>query len=334
MSHLDLAPFRPVHNMYHTATRECESTHASLTNHAPRPMVPHVTHALASNKCNFATERRQYHSFNAAKTIAPYGIIGATDTPQNEVFAPWSAEYISIPIEVCTATTPSALVPVYPIGHTLPVEDESTLGEGICTHLYQKLSCDKCGKTFTTKSSLSHHSSLHSSRTSYNCSHCQKQFTRLGNLLRHQRIHSSVKPFKCSVCDQVFLHKSQLARHRASHTEPRPYSCNTCHYRFTWKSSLKSHLLTHAGNKPHACTVCSSTFRMAYSLRRHMTTHTGERAYVCDLCGLAFNQSSNMASHRKTHTNARPHRCVDCGDCFIRKYHLRRHREIHQKEQA
>ena len=328
MAHSHLGSFRPVHNMYHKTSSECENTQRSLTNHVARPMSPHAMHALMPNKCNVATEHRQFHSYSAAKSHAPYGIITVTDTTQNEVFAPCSVEHIGSPIEVCrtTPSVPSAQVPVSPGGHGMPGEDESMLGEGICERMCQKHACDKSGKT----SSLPQQKSLHTSRISYNSSYCAKRFTRLGNM----RIHSSVKPFKCSICDHVFDQKVQLVRHRASHTDPRPYSCDVCGHRFTWKSSLDSHMLTHTENKPYACVLCTSTFRMAYSLRRHLTTHTGERSFVCDLCGLAFNQSSNMASHRKTHTNARPHRCSDCGNYFVRKYHLRRHREIHTKEQT
>ena len=56
---------------------------------------------------------------------------------------------------------------------------------------FQKLlSCLKCGKAFTTKSSLDCHEEIHTGEKPFSCSKCDKKFSESGSLKKHEKIHT------------------------------------------------------------------------------------------------------------------------------------------------
>ena len=251
-----------------------------------------------TNTCSITADVHHYPTDCANKTLELCQPLSAIDTQKKKVTILTATKYTNNPDVVGTGSTRSVHAPDNSPRSNVPSVNESTLQVGTPKCQRMKLSCEKCGETFTSSSGLWKHALNHKDGRSHSCSYCGKQFNRRENMLRHQRAHAGVKPFKCSVCGKAFCHKISLARHQVIHTGDRPYSCDICGQTFSWKTSLTSHRLTHSRHKPHICGVCGRAFRTKQGLCRHMTVHTDAR----------FNQSSNLASHRQTHTNVRQHR--------------------------
>ena len=60
--------------------------------------------------------------------------------------------------------------------------------------------CDICGKSFKSKSYLTQHKRIHSSKNLFSCDSCDKSFPWKSKLERHQLTHSGLKIYQCDVC--------------------------------------------------------------------------------------------------------------------------------------
>uniref|UniRef100_A0A3B4EYR2 C2H2-type domain-containing protein n=1 Tax=Pundamilia nyererei TaxID=303518 RepID=A0A3B4EYR2_9CICH len=112
--------------------------------------------------------------------------------------------------------------------------------------------CLECGKSFTQKTRLRTHQSVHTGERpfSFICPYCGKCFERAGHLERHKRIHTGEKPYRCEICGRRFNQKSgHLERHLRIHTGEKPYGCHICGRCFNQKSSLKGHMKTHRNDE-------------------------------------------------------------------------------------
>lgn len=110
-----------------------------------------------------------------------------------------------------------------------------------CTHEWI---CDRCGKRFTAKSSLTEHLLRHTGERNHKCNECGKKYKASHDLHRHRLTHGD-KKHKCTVCGKKFL----LARY------------------------LKQHMVIHTGEKKHQCYLCDKRFFTGYSLKAHMRVH-------------------------------------------------------------
>ena len=59
-------------------------------------------------------------------------------------------------------------------------------------------------------------------RKQFQCSCCIKSFTHRSNILKHQTIHTGEKPFQCSYCNKRFKLKLHLVNHQKIHVQDKP----------------------------------------------------------------------------------------------------------------
>merc|ERR1712029_1081982 len=104
----------------------------------------------------------------------------------------------------------------------------------------KSFSCPTCNKTFTTKSYLEKHKTIHSGEQPYSCTHCDKRFVQKGDLKQHEKIHSGEKPLSCSTCNKTFVQKSNLKRHE-----------KVCNKTFIQNDALEKQEITHKGEEPY-----------------------------------------------------------------------------------
>ncbi|XP_078538270.1 uncharacterized protein LOC144823540 isoform X2 [Lissotriton helveticus] len=107
----------------------------------------------------------------------------------------------------------------------------------------------------------------------FSCSDCKKSFSRKSVLELHQTIHSGEKPFPCNDCEKSFTRKISLKRHMLIHTGDNPFPCTDCNKTFLYKSELLRHQVYHTGEKPYVCTVCGKGFFQKRLLVQHQIIH-------------------------------------------------------------
>ena len=71
--------------------------------------------------------------------------------------------------------------------------------------------CKDCLMTFSNKSNLKRHMSIHQGEGQYQCTQCGARFQLKRNLSKHLHRHNN--PFKCNGCDITFNNKEELAEH-------------------------------------------------------------------------------------------------------------------------
>ena len=124
-----------------------------------------------------------------------------------------------------------------------PDKPEKT--ENQCTTFKRPLNCNKCGKTFITKSKLNCDERIHSGEKPFSCSKCTKAFRVSAHLKKHERIHIEEKPFRCSKCDKSFMQANNLKTHERTHTGEKPFSCSKCYKTFKESGKLRIHERIH-----------------------------------------------------------------------------------------
>ncbi|KAM4772136.1 uncharacterized protein WCC33_003860 [Rhinophrynus dorsalis] len=113
--------------------------------------------------------------------------------------------------------------------------------------------------------------------TVYKCNKCEKTFYTRSGYRKHQRNHSEENNYACTDCGEGFVDYASYNLHKDMHTGGRPWACTVCSKRFKLQSHLTRHERTHTGERPYFCNVCGKCFGQCSSLATHMRTHTGEK---------------------------------------------------------
>ena len=138
--------------------------------------------------------------------------------------------------------------------------------------LLQSLSCNICGKIFSSQQTLKRH-------------RCQLSSAAVAVARR-----------TIATSDDVTL------------VTRTPHQCRDCGVAFNSARHLNDHVTdAHPDRpkKPYACSDCTKSFAHPYSLKRHRVEHGGE-AFVCPTCGKRFAQLYELSRHLKSHHVGRP----------------------------
>ncbi|KAG6444284.1 hypothetical protein O3G_MSEX003370 [Manduca sexta] len=164
----------------------------------------------------------------------------------------------------------------------------------------EDLICNFCGKRTKSLKSLRLHMKRHSDRNrNYTCDRCGKTFLTKSTLSAHIIIHENPDPEVCKICKKTFLTLTRLKKHVKTHYNERPFRCEVCHKCFRLKEHLKSHAVTHTDEMPYHCQYCEKSFKHRNVLKTHENQHTGARPYACEICDMYFANWSNCNKHLK-----------------------------------
>ena len=142
--------------------------------------------------------------------------------------------------------------------------------KGLNTHHHKDhgiVQCPKCGKYFSTQSSLDKHSYSHW-EAKYSCELCGKCFQFESRLNQHMVTHITKKlPCPKKSCDREFKNIGDLNRHMNVHTKGGWYYCDQCSYKNKDKRNTDSHRRKHdrPEDSRYECDKCGK--KMKYSMQ-------------------------------------------------------------------
>lgn len=193
-------------------------------------------------------------------------------------------------------------------------------------------SCDFCGKTTRTKTTLKFHLFTHLPPLHVQYKICFRKFKSEKLLSNHiKRLNHTDEAkvtFKCVVCPE----KTELNEHSKIHFDGKHYTCHICPTKYTRSNKLKPHLM----NKHIApivrfkCELCSETFKFEVTLKTHLLTHINTPVvYNCGQCAKTFSNATELRVHEIAH---RPQlKCDFCYRSFRLQTIMDKHVEIHDE---
>ncbi|XP_037820596.1 transcription factor grauzone-like [Lucilia sericata] len=203
--------------------------------------------------------------------------------------------------------------------------------------------CQKCGKTVTTRYSLTKHMETHqlyeTQQNLFNCDKCDKSFLKKIVFERHVLLHipEEERKFQCSMCVKKFA-TEYLRKQHINHTHSKIYTkvCDVCGITIWDKYSFNRHMAEHNGVKPvkFKCDICAAELTNIYFLNRHKKLmHTVQQEQICPHCSKI---SPNYVAHKNhikyAHTLERKHACHMCDKKFRRPKELKEHLSTHTGE--
>ncbi|XP_072397825.1 uncharacterized protein [Diabrotica undecimpunctata] len=168
-----------------------------------------------------------------------------------------------------------------------------------------KYKCVVCTQVFLNKIELENHNKQHLDTKKLSCDVCGKVFTSFISsslLASHLRIHSGDKPYSCKFCNKTFTHSSGMNKHLKTHLDLKPYRCKYCPKKFSSTFYCNIHMRKHTGEKPLKCNVCQKCFSDPKNFKQHKLIHTGVKPFLCISCGKSFRRNHHLTVHMKTHT--------------------------------
>lgn len=194
----------------------------------------------------------------------------------------------------------------------------------IHTDIDKPYKCDKCLKSFKSKSGLVYHKNVHSRKLYHVCQVCKRPFKRHVHLLSH---------IKAKHEGQAMLQPdTNTERHNSNDgdTETVPqtkittYTCEICGKTLKY-TSMKMHMLSHTGEKQFFCEQCGKGFYGKYKCSEHMKIHAVDNPYKCDQCCKSFKAKSSLVYHKNVHLGLKRYVCQVCKRPFIHRGHLLSH---------
>ena len=220
-------------------------------------------------------------------------------------------------------------------------KNQVSLDKHIKSHGCMRYQCSACEKQFRMKSEARDHKCeaenqeertiLYTSETTEVCAKCGKSFSTRSNLLKHMTLHGE-KNFPCPHCMKRFHLDVYLKEHIASvHYRIYKYQCQDCGKMLKSKTGFNMHVsLFHSPVvESFPCTECPKIFKSKGNLKAHMYRHSSDRKFKCYVCNRAFKYPDQLSRHKVEHKIVEKLSCMYCEKQFCRRYELKRHLQIY-----
>lgn len=151
---------------------------------------------------------------------------------------------------------------------------------------YNEWTCNPCGRTFSTRTSLDQH--LNASSAHWYCFSCERDFGSCGARKQHW-VTSNMHDY-CSECDTLFDDFDELR----DHYEEEHFYCRPCNMLFGTKQGLIDHDVA----KHFYCAPCERFFQSRNNLDAHLrsSVHT-PKSVRCPGCSAGFVSASALILH-------------------------------------
>ena len=189
-------------------------------------------------------------------------------------------------------------------------KDKDRLKDHYNVHTQEKeYKCKDCPMTTFNVNTYMSHVKVHKRERGevvHSCEHCGKTFCSGTTLRAHIRLqHDKIDDnIKCEICNIVFKRKSNWRGHVYVHHSTDPnFQCKTCGKRFPTKGGRIAHERIHEGltaKIQEPCPLCGKEIAKD-NMPAHIRTHTGEKPYKCKDCDYRCVSSTALSLHRRRH---------------------------------
>lgn len=195
---------------------------------------------------------------------------------------------------------------------------------------YLQCTCENCGKSYATPTSLQQHIRDSCPQTLNNqkrCRKCRKTFATSEEKRKHLESSKRCGHYTCNICGERFTYWRQKQQHLEEvHGAPKKtYTCLECGAIFNKANTLSQHFKTVHTNDYFECVSCGRKYENEYRLKRHRLVHTGEKAFTCPVCSKAFPRKSTLTQHMWIHSEVKKYECKLCDKPFNQKVSWRTH---------
>lgn len=204
---------------------------------------------------------------------------------------------------------------------------------------FVQYTCDSCGKSYASLTSLHCHLRYNcgtdSDKNSKNrCRKCRKIFTSTTERMNHLEKSVRCRQHVCNLCGDRFTTWNMKQNHlKDMHNVPqKTYNCPECHIVFSKRDSLRLHFKTTHTSDYVECSYCARKFDTDRNLKKHIVIHTGERNFICQVCSKAFPRKSTLGQHMWIHSEVKKHECKICDKTFNQRVSWRTHMKARHPE--
>ncbi len=191
-------------------------------------------------------------------------------------------------------------------------------------------SCQRCLKSFSTRSNMLRHVRSVHDKVKLICDVCNEEFLRSDTLADHKSTqHDKAKCFKCDLCSKSFGAERYLAKHKFRHL-PKRYTCSNCLHKFVTSSELKRHILFRHTIRPRNfnCSYCLRKFKSLAELLVHKRRHFQHNCPACSQ--RLYTKGANLIHCIRWHPKYFV--CKNCFQIFKTLRQLAGHKKIHNKQ--
>ena len=163
----------------------------------------------------------------------------------------------------------------------------------------QKIRCKLCDNTFSSVKGLNIHH--HKDQGIVQCPKCGKYFSTQTSLDKHSYSHWEAK-YSCELCDKCFQFESRLNQHMVTHITKK-FPCPKKSYDREFKNigDLNRHMNVHTKGGWYYCDKCSYKNKDKRNTDLHRRKHDKpeDSRYECDKCGKKMKYSMRFKHHRE-----------------------------------
>lgn len=202
------------------------------------------------------------------------------------------------------------------------------------TSHYQNYTCEECGKSYTTNSSLQQHIRFSHISNKRICRRCKKTFNSLIDKREHVKSSSKCWAYQCAVCGVRFMTWTLKEQHLENvHGQAKKtHKCPECATIFLTRNAYRNHFATmHAGIN-FVCSYCGRKFTTKRHLEQHTVIHTGIKLFNCPICSKSFPRKANLTQHMWIHSEYKRFKCTPCNKQFNQRVSYKSHMKTHHPD--